>query len=434
MKDNTDFLTEIVYPPNVERYNASKPPLKQSDLVTKTACFVSSILLSLLRKGYKIEKINMDNLKPPYILLINHMQSLDFCTMFKATYPHKVNTVATFHTYYTVSGIMEKLGCICTRKFTTDLSLVRACKKVLQEYGDIFCMYPEARYTPDGTLQVLPNAIGKLAKKNNVPVVVILNHGNYLNLPFWTNFKFRKTPIRVEMKQILTAQQVSELSVDEINKKIREEMYYNEYKWQKENDIHIKERYRAEGLNKVLYQCPNCKTEHKMISKGFHLWCEECDKKWEMTELGEMKALDGKTEFSHIPDWYEWERNNVRKQILDGTYQYEEELQVYSSPGVNEYIDLGKAKVTHDFENGFIITGNYNGHDYRIQRHAKTMYALHVEYEFKHLKLVDCFDISTSNDSFYCIPTQKDIVTKLCLATEEMYKIATEVKEKTAIK
>ena len=62
------------------------------------------------------------------------------------------------------------------------------------------------------------------------------------------------------------------------------------------------------------------------------------------------------------------------------------------------------------------------------------MYALHVEYEFKHLKLVDCFDISTSNDSFYCIPTQKDIVTKLCLATEEMYKIATEVKEKTAIK
>ena len=132
MKDNTDFLTEIVYPPNVERYNASKPPLKQSDLVTKTACFVSSILLSLLRKGYKIEKINMDNLKPPYILLINHMQSLDFCTMFKATYPHKVNTVATFHTYYTVSGIMEKLGCICTRKFTTDLSLVRACKKVLQ--------------------------------------------------------------------------------------------------------------------------------------------------------------------------------------------------------------------------------------------------------------------------------------------------------------
>ena len=426
MNENRDFLTEIIYPDTVERYNSAKPPLKQSDTVTKLAYFVSSVLLSLVRKGYKIEKLNMEGLKPPYILLINHMQSLDFCTMFKATYPQKVNTVATFHTYYKVSKTMEKLGCICTRKFTTDLSLVRACKKVLQEYGDIFCMFPEARYTPDGTLCILPPAIGKLAKKNNVPVVVMLNHGNYLNLPFWTNFKFRKTPIRVEMKQILTAEEVAEKSVDEINEIIRKEMEYDEYKWQKENNIHIKEKYRAEGLNKILYQCPNCKTEHQMVSKGIHLYCEACGKKWKMTELGEMKALEGETEFSHIPDWFNWERENVRQQLLDGTYHYEEEVQAYSTPGVNTYIDIGKVKVTHNLENGFVIEGHYNGHDFRIQRPTKSIYGLHTEYQFKQLKYLDCFDVSTSNDSIYCIPKQKDIVTKLGLATEEAFKIVNE--------
>ena len=83
MNENRDFLTEIIYPDNVERYNSAKSPLKQSDLVTKLAYFVSSVILSLVRKGYKIEKFNMEGLKPPYILLINHMQSLDFCTMFK---------------------------------------------------------------------------------------------------------------------------------------------------------------------------------------------------------------------------------------------------------------------------------------------------------------------------------------------------------------
>ena len=426
MNENREFLTEIIYPDNVERYNSTKSPLKQSDFITKLAYFVSSVILSLVRKGYKIEKINMEDLKPPYILLINHTQSLDFCTMFKATYPHKVNTVATFHTYYTVSGIMEKLGCICTRKFTTDLSLVRACKKVLSEYGDIFCMFPEARYTPDGTLCILPPSVGKLAKKNNVPVVVMLNHGNYLNLPFWTNFKFRKTPIRVEMKQILTAEEVAEKSVDEINEIIRKEMEYDEYKWQKDNNIRIKEKFRAEGLNKILYQCPNCKTEHKMISKGIHLWCEECGKKWEMTELGEMKALQGETEFSHIPNWFQWERENVRQQLLDGTYCYEEELQVLSTPGVNEYINLGTAKVTHDLQNGFVIEGYYNGNNYRIHRPTKGIYALHVEYQFKHLKYSDCFEISTTKDSFYCMTKKKDIITKLSLATEEAFKIANE--------
>ena len=426
MNDNREFSTEVIYPDNVEKYNSAKPPLKQSDLVTKLACFVSSVILSLVRKGYKIEKFNMDDLKPPYILLINHSQSLDFCTMFKATYPYKVNIAASFHTYYTVSGIMEKLGCICTRKFTTDLNLVRSCKKVLQEYGDIFCMYPEARYTPDGTLCILPPSVGKLAKKNNVPVVVMLNHGNYLNLPFWTNFKFRKTPIRVEMKQILTAEEVAEKSVDEINEIIHKEMEYDEFKWQKDNNIHIKEKYRADGLNKILYQCPNCNTEHQMNSKGIHLWCESCGKKWEMTELGEMKALEGKTEFSHIPDWYEWERENVRQQLLNGTYHYEETLQVYSTPGVDKYIDIGTAKVTHNFNDGFIIEGHYNGNDYKICRPTKGLYGLHVEYQFKHLKYEDCFSISTTNDAFYCMTKKKDIITKLALATEEAFKIANE--------
>ena len=163
-----------------------------------------------------------------------------------------------------------------------------------------------------------------------------------------------------------------------------------------------------------------------MISKGIHLWCEECGKKWKMTELGEMQALNGETEFSHIPDWFNWERENVRRQLLDGTYHYEEEMQGYSTPDVNEYIDIGKVKVTHDLENGFVVVGNYNGHDFKIQRPTKGIYGLHVEYQFKHLKYVDCFDISTINDSIYCIPTQRDIVTKLALATEEAFKIANE--------
>jgi hypothetical protein len=31
-------------------------------------------------------------------------------------------------------------------------------------------------------------------------------------------------------------------------------------------------------------------------------------------------------------------------------------------------------------------------------------------------------DISTENDSFYCFPTKENVVTKLSLATEEIYK------------
>lgn len=426
MNEQREYLTKIIYPDEIKQYAIGKIPVKQSDNITKGAYRLSSLFLSFIRVGYKIDKINMEGLKPPYILLSNHMQFMDLAMLFRATYPHKVNVVAAFNVFHLFPKIMEKAGCICTHKFTTDTSLVRSCRKVLREFGDVFCVYPEARYTPDGTQSVLPDAIGKLVKKNGVPLVIMLNHGNYLNLPFWASYTYRKAPFYATVKQVLTAEQVAQMSVDEINETIRREMAYDDFKWQKDNNIVIKHKKRAEGLHKVLYQCPACKTEHKMNSEGTCIFCESCGKKWEMTELGELKALNGETEFSHIPDWYSWERKNVREQLLANTFSYKEEVEVISQPNVKDYVPLGKGTITYDFENGFVIKGHYNGHDYRIQRTTKSLYSLHIEYGFNQLKGVDCFEISTTNDSFYCVPKQKDMVTKLALATEEAFKIANE--------
>lgn len=420
-----EILDYIVYPENIEINIPAIMPKKQNKLYKSLAYNVSRFILKfIVRGGSTIEKINMDGLKPPYILLCNHTQFADFIVSFKAVHPYNFNNIATLDGYVGMAKIMEELGCACHRKFTTDISLIRACHKVLHEYGDILCMYPEARYSNIGTTAIIPDVVGKLVKKNKVPVVVMIHHGNYLNAPFWDFRQYRKVPFKATMKQVLTAQQVEEMSADEINAVIRKEMTYDDHRWQKENNIKITEDFRADGLNKVLYKCPHCMAEGKMVGKGIHLTCEECGKVWEYTELGELNALDGETEFSHIPDWYEWERECVRKEILDGTYKYEETLSVHSLPGI-DYIPIGEATVTHDLENGFVITGNYNGHDYRIQRPAKTLYTLHNEFAFKKLGKVDCFDVSVKDNSFYCIPKQKDVVTKLMLATEEMYKIVT---------
>ena len=268
-----------------------------------------------------VEKINMDGLKPPYILLANHMQWMDFAILFDAIYPDKFNLVAANHVYYKDYALLEKLGCMCTRKFIADISLVRHCHKVLQNYGDVFAMFPEARYTPDGTQSVLPESIGKLAKKNKVPVVILLNHGNFLNQPFWSHFKFRKVPFYATLKQVITAEDVQKLSVDELNEIIHKEFQYDDYKWQKDNNIRITEKYRAHGLHKILYQCPHCMTESKMASKGIEIFCTECGKRWTLNEDGTLSANSEETEFTHVPDWFEWERKQVKHSVLFLYYQ-----------------------------------------------------------------------------------------------------------------
>ena len=106
------------------------------------------------------------------------------------------------------------------------------------------------------------------------------------------------------MTQILTAEDVKSMSIEDINEAVRQGLSYDEYRWQEEQNIRITEPFRAEGLHKVLYQCPHCGSEHDMASEGAQIFCRCCGKRWEMDELGRLHALEGETEFSHIPDWH----------------------------------------------------------------------------------------------------------------------------------
>ena len=117
--------------------------------------------IALIGKTYKVEKIHMDGLKAPYLLLSNHMQFIDFELAAMGTWPNRVNNVVSIDGYVLKFFLMEWIGCIATRKFTTDVHLVKSIRKVLQR-GDVLAMYPEARYSPCGTTAFLPDSLGKL--------------------------------------------------------------------------------------------------------------------------------------------------------------------------------------------------------------------------------------------------------------------------------
>lgn len=403
---------------NKKRYKTAKYPMKQRLFWIWLIRFLSKIML--IGKEYKIEKINMEGLKPPYMLLSNHMHFIDFELTAQATWPYSVSNVVSIDGYVIKWFLLEWIGAICTRKYTNDLHLIKSIRHVLKR-GDILSMYPEARYTPCGTTSFLPESLGKLIKMNKVPVVTVIHRGNHLYAPFWNFRDKRNVPFHTTFTQLLTAEQVEKMSVEEINTAIKAALQYDDYRYQKENGIKIKEATRAEGLHKVLYQCPNCKTEFSINSKGEELFCEHCGKRWVWQEDGYIRALSGETEFDHIPDWYNWEKSEVQKQVADGSYSFEDEVEVFSLPRVWRYIPLGKAKLTHDINDGFILEGFYRGEKWRVHRLPQQMNSLHVEYDFGPLKKFDYVDISNENDSFYCRLTDRNRLTKLAFATEEIY-------------
>ena len=412
-----------------KHYKTAKYPIRQPLWLTWLIWILSKF--ALIGKKYKVEKINMEGLKPPYMMLSNHMYFIDFELAAMGTGLDRVNNVVSIDGYYRRPWLMELIGAICTRKFTMDLHLVKSINKVLKR-GDVLSMYPEARYSPCGTTSYMPESLGKLIRMNKVPVVAVVHHGNHLLTPFWNYRKSRKVPLHTTMTQILTAEQVKSMSVDEINEAVRKALSYDDYRYQKENGILITEDFRAEGLHKVLYQCPHCMTESKMASKGTEIFCQECGKRWNLNEDGTLSALEGETEFSHVPDWFDWERQQVKEQIARGEYRFEDEVEVYSMPRCWKFEKLGGAKLIHDPEEGFVLTGHYRDQDYRIQRKPEQTNSLHIEYDYCYIKPFDCVDISTENDSFYCYPKQENVVTKLAFATEELYQRSLSAKKEKA--
>ena len=412
---------KINYKKGVKFYRLDRKPTRVSRFFCWLMHFLSVILM---KKKVTIEKIDMDKVEgKPYVLLSNHQDFADFAVNCLATYPRRVYNIATLEQHYKRAWLLRRCGLIPKRKFTTDPNLVNQCKTVLDEYESILSIYPEARYSPIGTTAIIPDSYGALVKTLKHPVCVLLHRGNYLRSPAWGWRKKRRVKTYSTMKCILDTSDVERLSAEEIMEVIRRELQYDEYKYQLDNKIVIDEPYRAQGLHHVLYKCPQCLNEN-MKSNGATLFCPDCHKEWEMTTLGELCAKDGNTEFSHIPSWFEWERAQVREEIEKGEYRYQGQVEVYSYPNTSRFIPLGGATLYHSPKSGFTLEGHYNGRDYKISRPVAGLYGVHIEFDYNNIKPLPCIHISTSNDSFVCYPDKdKNVVTKLLFATEELYKI-----------
>ena len=368
-----------------------------------------------------IHRNGTEGLKPPYILLCNHNAFMDFKVATQVIYPDRANYVVAIDGFIGREWLLRNVGCICKRKFTSDTVLVRQIKKVIDN-GDIAVIYPEARYSLCGTTAVLPASLGKLCKMMNVPVASLICHGHHVNSPFW-NLKERKVrPTEADFTLLFTPEELKEATVDEVNDKIVRAFQYDDFAWQKQRGIPTPFKRRAEGLHKVLYQCPHCGTEYEMSTSLNQIRCNHCGKTWEMTLLGELRALEGETEFSHIPHWYEWERANVRAEVEKGVYSSGElPVRIDSLPNAKAFIPLGEGVLVHDM-NGFSVHGkDKDGEQFEMTIPVPSLYSCHIEYEYlgKH---GDCVDLNTLRDTWYIYPHDKKFsVTKMALATEELF-------------
>ena len=155
-----------------------------------------------------------------------------------------------------------------------------------------------------------------------------------------------------------------------------------------------------------------------MEGKRTRLTCHGCGKQWELTTLGQMRALAGQTEYPHIPDWYAWERQEVRRELESGTYRMETDVDIAIMADFSAIYRVGEGHMTHDL-NGFHLTGCDGQLEYAQRPQA--CYGLYADYYW--YEIADTICIGDNQRLYYCFPKGQPIVAKTRLAAEELYKI-----------
>lgn len=385
-------------------------------LLTKTLSHLNLKGNNMSYNEHGMEKLGKDE---PCLVLMNHSSFIDLQIAADYLYPRPFSTVCTTDAFAGKAWLMRQIGCIPTQKFVSDLSLVKDMSYALKELKTTVVMYPEAGYSFDGTATTLPDTLGGLLKLLKVPVVTIITRGAFSREPLYNMLRHRKVDISADVTYLLSPDQIKEMSADELNAVINEAFSFDNFKWQQENNIVINEDFRADGLQRVLFKCPHCLAEGQNVGKGVTLTCKECGKTYELTELGALKAVDGESAFTHVPDWYAWERACVREEIERGEYLLDVDVDVYMLVDYKGLYRVGEGHLVHNAE-GFRLTGCGGELDY--SQSPISSYSLNADYFW--YEIGDVISIGNKNQLFYCFPKDSSvIVAKARMAAEELYKI-----------
>ena len=375
----------------------------------------------LIKTRFKCHKMGMDRLgrREPCLILMNHSSFIDMKIAASVLYPRPFNIVCTTDGFIGKKFLMRHLGCIPTNKFVADLNLVKQIKYALKTLKSSVLMYPEAGYSFDGTATVIPDYMGKFIKMLGVPVVMIRTYGAFTRDPLYNNLQKRKVEVSADLEYLISTEDIEQRSAEELQEMVSAKFSFDNFRWQQECGIKISEDFRADCLNRVLYKCPECMSEGEMEGHGTRLVCKKCGSEHELTEEGYLRHIRGRGIFHHVPDWFKWQRECVKKEVEDGSYRLDTEVEIFMLVNTKRLYDVGRGRLTHTTE-GFTLEGC----DGALKYSQKPLASYSLNSDFFWYEIGDVICIGDINVLYYCFPKGKaDIVAKARLATEELYKL-----------
>lgn len=273
---------------------------------------ISRIVLAILRWylgtifSLHLEKNDTLKMSPPYLLIGNHANFWDgFLVNLFIRDPICFLVSDEYFRNPLLKMLLQIEGSIPKKKFLADLTAVKEALRA-KEAGRIIGVFPEGMRNWDGSVQEPIFATAKLIKLLNIPVVRVLSKGSYLTFPRWANYK-RKGKIAFNYELIMMAEQIKEMSVDEIFHKMNASLSYSEYDFQRRAMNIYQGKNLAERLELFLYLCPGCQQIGTLNSRYDALFCGKCGYEVKYNKYGFFTTDRERLYFDNPADWNRWQ-------------------------------------------------------------------------------------------------------------------------------
>ena len=264
--------------------------------------------------GYTYEVAK--NLPKNYIVISNHVTDFDMLGV-TASFPRQMYYVASEHVArmkllykivkWAFAPIMRPKGASAA---ATTMEMVRKARK-----GDSVCLFAEGVRSWDGVTWPIVPATGRLVKTAGCALVTYRIEGGYFASPMWSGASIRRGYFHGAPVNVYTAEQLKEMTAAQVQEAIERDLFEDAYARQRVAPKRYRCKNPAEGLENLLYICPECGSYDSFHSHKDTVTCGSCGMSFRYNDFGFLENAP----FETVHDFSKWQQERAAADVAAGT-------------------------------------------------------------------------------------------------------------------
>lgn len=381
-----------------------KKKIKQNKFLYALLKFVANIV-SFFKFKRKFINNEIKDKKGPFVIISNHSAALDFVNLIGAT-KRPINFVISNSFFSTLpcKGILKRLGFIPKQQFQTSFSNIFQMKSVLDE-GGILAFYPAGLMSDAGESTPIPATTYKFLQWLKADVYVAENIGTYFSMPKWRKGGIRSGRTYLDIKKLFSKEELKDLTVEEVREKTEKALLFNAYEKQENLKIKYQKNNNIEGLENVLYMCPNCNKEFTIKTKNKNvIYCENCGFKETADDYQFLHKESKEGEEIRYPStWNRLILKNLREKIVKGLDVLTSKVKIQMIKK-DKFKNVGEGTLTLN-KKAFLLDGIINGQSEKLEIPIETFASLPY-------KPGVYLEIQSGDNIYRCLPEDGRLSTK----------------------